>query len=214
MHNAYLRSITGILLAIIAYYLYQASTELLALVLILLLFRAFLYELPQLIPHKLAYYLVAPLFLLAPLSSAVLLHASQYKPVLAICCILTWSFDTGAYVIGTVYGKNKIAPHISPGKTVQGLLGGLATALCTMFFLLQFYGTSCSLMHLFFVFILCTAAFFGDLFESWLKRRAHIKDSGHLLPGHGGILDRFDSLFTVLPLCYLLKKDIAILFFN
>ncbi len=214
MNNAYLRSITGILLAIIAYCLYQGPTEFLASVLVLLFLRAFLYELPQLIPNNAAYYLVVPLFLLIPISSALALHASKYKPVLAICCMLTWSFDTGAYIIGTLYGKNKIAPQISPGKTVQGVAGGLATTLCTAVFLLYFYSKSFMCTQLFFVLILCIAAFLGDLFESWLKRRAKIKDSGQLLPGHGGIFDRFDSLFATLPLCYLLRKNIVQLFFN
>jgi phosphatidate cytidylyltransferase len=109
--------------------------------------------------------------------------------------IVTWATDIGAYFVGRAIGRKKLAPSISPGKTVAGLYGGMAAA--TLFggaWVLAFHLRT-PLLALAPVFAVAAQA--GDLFESWMKRRAGIKDSGDWLPGHGGILDRLDGLVPV-----------------
>jgi phosphatidate cytidylyltransferase len=109
--------------------------------------------------------------------------------------IVTWSTDIGAYFVGRAIGRRKLAPAISPGKTVEGLVGGAAAALVFGAAWTAFAGLAPALYVLAPLFAL--AAQGGDLFESWIKRRAGIKDSGNWLPGHGGILDRLDGLVPV-----------------
>ena len=109
--------------------------------------------------------------------------------------LVTWSTDIGAYFVGRAIGRRKLAPSISPGKTVEGLVGGMAAATLVG----GAWVIAMGLGQLLFVLapIFALAAQGGDLFESWMKRRAGVKDSGTWLPGHGGVLDRLDGLVPV-----------------
>ena len=112
--------------------------------------------------------------------------------------ITTWSVDIGAFFAGRAIGGPKLAPAISPNKTWAGLIGGMIAAALLG-------GLAASIMHLPGILLLLAAPFaaaaqVGDLFESWLKRRAGVKDSGDWLPGHGGALDRLDGLVVVATL--------------
>jgi phosphatidate cytidylyltransferase len=109
--------------------------------------------------------------------------------------LVTWSTDIGAYFAGRKFGRRKLAPSISPGKTVEGLYGGIAAA--TLIGGAWVIGTGLGLPLLVLAPVLALAAQGGDLFESGMKRRAGLKDSGHWLPGHGGVLDRLDGLVPV-----------------
>jgi len=121
--------------------------------------------------------------------------------------ILVWGADSGAYMFGKLFGKHKLAPKVSPGKTWQGFIGGLFTAaviswiygLCVDLDVAPVTLLTCSL-------VAALASVLGDLTESMFKREAGIKDSGNLIPGHGGILDRIDSLTAAVPVfaCLLL----------
>ena len=120
---------------------------------------------------------------------------------------LVWATDIGAYMVGRQIGKTPLMPAVSPNKTVEGSIGGLLSALLVSFvFMLvdsAVYTPHHFVLMLVLVLIFSTAGQFGDLVESAYKRHFGVKDSGKLIPGHGGILDRFDSLLFVFPLMYL-----------
>lgn len=122
--------------------------------------------------------------------------------ILLYLLVLIWGADSGAYVVGRLFGKHPLAPKVSPGKTWQGFLGAMVTTLLIVFFALNIFKTPYYLWSGVLLLSLVTVLFsiLGDLFESMLKRNANLKDSGKLLPGHGGILDRIDSLTAAAPL--------------
>jgi phosphatidate cytidylyltransferase len=109
--------------------------------------------------------------------------------------LIVWATDTGALVFGKLIGGRKIAPRISPGKTWAGTIGGSVTAAAVFALYIAFFGFNLWLAMLF-AFVFSFAAHAGDLFESLVKRRFGTKDSGGLIPGHGGVLDRMDSMFA------------------
>ena len=123
--------------------------------------------------------------------------------------VIIWSTDTGAYFVGKYWGKRKLAPNVSPKKTWEGLFGGVFLALVMSVATLYIFTMpvqSILLNRLFTVIVLVSVlSVAGDLFESILKREAEVKDSGSLLPGHGGLLDRIDGLLFALPLYALLS---------
>lgn len=115
--------------------------------------------------------------------------------------IITWVNDIGAYLIGTKFGRNKIFPKISPNKTIEGSIGGIIFSIACTFTLKNWLNfTIYELLSL--GLLISIIAQLGDLFESLLKRGSRIKDSGTLLPGHGGILDCLDSLIFTAPVFY------------
>lgn len=124
--------------------------------------------------------------------------------------LLTWATDVGAFAIGSTIGKTKLIPSVSPGKTVAGAVGGLGVAvvICLVyvrFILMPFAQLGLTIQGaVLFAVAVSVSAQVGDLAESLLKREAGVKDSSRILPGHGGILDRLDSLLFVLPVAYLM----------
>ncbi len=124
--------------------------------------------------------------------------------------IVTWASDIGAYFVGRAIGGRKLIPRVSPGKTVAGAVGGLVVSMAVS--LVYARAILAPAAHLGFTpwgallfgAIISVAAQVGDLFESLIKREGGVKDSSHIIPGHGGVLDRFDSLIFVLPVAYLL----------
>lgn len=148
-------------------------------------------------------FLVGAFLLAPPWLALVHLHAApQFGPWHVLFLIgLVAVADSAAYFTGRAFGKNKLAPHISPGKTWEGVYGAMAAT--------AIYGTVCGMgfgfrdvMLLEFVTLCVVTVMFsivGDLFESLIKRQAGVKDSGRILPGHGGVLDRIDSLTSAAP---------------
>jgi len=118
---------------------------------------------------------------------------------------IVWTTDSGAYMIGRKLGKHKLAPHISPNKTWEGSIGGslVATIVGSVFWYFFPIGHYSLIVMIILTLIFSVVGQFGDLVESALKRYYGVKDSGKILPGHGGILDRFDSLLLVLPVIHL-----------
>ncbi|QGQ46826.1 phosphatidate cytidylyltransferase [Metabacillus sediminilitoris] len=120
--------------------------------------------------------------------------------------ILIWVTDSGAYFVGRAMGKNKLWPEISPNKTIEGAVGGVIFAVLFSWVYHYFTGVLDNYFVVTFMTILLSVfGQIGDLVESALKRHYQVKDSGTILPGHGGILDRFDSLLFVLPLLHFLN---------
>lgn len=130
--------------------------------------------------------------------------------LLILPLVITWASDIGAYFTGRAIGGRKLIPAVSPGKTMAGAVGGLVASMIVSYWYGR--GVLAPVAHLGFTpwgallfgAIVSVAAQTGDLFESLLKREAGVKDSSRIIPGHGGILDRFDSLLFVLPVAYLL----------
>ncbi|HZG61059.1 MAG TPA: phosphatidate cytidylyltransferase [Anoxybacillus sp.] len=119
---------------------------------------------------------------------------------------IIWATDTGAYFIGRAIGKRKLWPEISPNKTIEGSLGGIISALivaAVYYAVADFEQTLTTLLMM--TVVLSAFGQIGDLVESAFKRHYGVKDSGKILPGHGGILDRFDSLLFILPLLHFFK---------
>ena len=118
--------------------------------------------------------------------------------------MLVWAADSGAYFSGRAFGKRKLAPKVSPGKSWEGVVGGLITALVLAFVFIHFSGDALvgeRSISRFVILSVATVAIsvLGDLTESMFKRESGVKDSSQLIPGHGGVLDRIDSLTAAVP---------------
>jgi len=131
-----------------------------------------------------------------------LINLHQYSPKVVVYLIFLVAIaDSGAYFSGKAFGKNKLAPELSPGKTREGMFGGLIGATIWAILATQYFKLPASDWLYFILLSIGVAAFsvVGDLFESLIKRESGQKDSGNILPGHGGILDRVDGLLAALP---------------
>ena len=119
---------------------------------------------------------------------------------------ILWASDTGAYFVGKYFGKHHLFQRISPKKTWEGSLGGMAFALLVAYATSHFFTIIHTSTWIIMAFIIVVAGTFGDLIKSLMKRSLYIKDSGNILPGHGGMLDRFDTLLGSAPFvfCYLI----------
>jgi len=135
--------------------------------------------------------------------AAVALAVLPPVEVLAVL-VLVWIADTAAYFVGRAWGRRKLAPSISPGKSWEGAFGGVVAAVAYAIICGTFLWGNAWPAYLAAAVVLAAISIVGDLFESAAKRQAGVKDSGTLLPGHGGILDRIDSATAVLPVAALL----------
>lgn len=145
-------------------------------------------------------YLTLPLFLFYLLSFS---HSSQYhyQNILGFLFLL-WSSDTGAYFAGKYLGKHKLFERISPKKTWEGFFGGLLLSVSVAFIISQYYTNLSTIQWVIVSVIIVVTGTLGDLVESMFKRSINVKDSGSILPGHGGFLDRFDGLFISAPFVF------------
>lgn len=137
----------------------------------------------------------------------------QGKELVLFVMLLVWTADIGAYFSGRRWGRRKLASRVSPGKSWEGVLGGMTAALLLgiVYTLYAYDDNQERLLFMFICFITVSGSILGDLMESLAKRQADIKDSGSILPGHGGVLDRIDSLTAALPLffCAIWLGDLA-----
>lgn|SRR3990167_70877 len=140
-----------------------------------------------------------PLFVI----TAVNLYSCTIGKMLVMCLLLlVWAADIGAYIFGKLWGKYKLIPAVSPGKTVEGLLGGAMLTMITSIIIYLYLKPNQFTPWMIMTVSVFIMALIGDLFISMLKRRAKLKDTSVLLPGHGGVLDRLDSLIAATPVFY------------
>ncbi|KTD35620.1 phosphatidate cytidylyltransferase [Legionella moravica] len=145
------------------------------------------------------------LLILLPLFIQSLAHVyelPQGKALVIYLLFLIWASDVGAYLAGKQWGTHKLIPQVSPGKSWEGVLGGYLLSMVVAGVGFYYFMPYSILIWFGLAFITVTISIFGDLFISILKRRCHLKDTGTIIPGHGGILDRLDSLIAALPLFY------------
>ena len=166
-----------------------------------------LYKSNNKIPDLVGKQLMGVIYISLPLSTLVMMrNSTDGINWIFTLLILVIAADTGAYYAGTYFGKHKLCPSISPGKTFEGLFGGIIAVIIfgtiAKIFLLPLFPIEFFILYFFAISIICPM---GDLFESILKRAGNIKESGKILPGHGGILDRIDALLFAAPMSYFFK---------
>ncbi len=194
--NFWNRFLTALILAALFVAIFSLCTPWL---LLLFLFATFCYlviqELPALVLFPSAsFFLLVFFYLGVPFGMFIQLYLqSATAHLIFLICTFAAVNDTCAYFGGSWWGKRKILSTVSRGKTWEGFLAGLCGVEIFSYLLLRWHESTPPYWYLyaFFIAIIATTS---DLFESWLKRRAHLKDSGSLLPGHGGVLDRLDSI--------------------
>lgn len=143
--------------------------------------------------------ILAHVFYIAiPFALLPMLAAMGFKTFAGFMFLL-WAGDTGAYLVGKSIGRTKLMPAVSPGKTMEGAVGGLVAALLVAVWLGSWTGSLGLAAWMAMAVIITVTSLLGDLLESALKRAAGVKDSGTILPGHGGMLDRFDGLLLAAP---------------
>ncbi len=160
-------------------------------------------------PHKtnlwfkpVAVRIINSVLLLVPMWLALTtLHQQFGAECLLLLILIIWGADSGAYFSGKAFGKRKLSPKVSPGKSVEGVIGGIVFALIVTiaFLYYQNIATDQYIGYLLLTIVVSSVSVLGDLFESLYKRVSNIKDSGQVLPGHGGVLDRIDSLTAAAP---------------
>lgn len=165
----------------------------------------------RLLPDRVKY--VMGVFVIVPLWVSLYWLHGYSVPMLIMLILVIAMGDSGAYFAGRTMGKTKLAPVLSPKKTVEGLIGGVLLGGLTAFIFADFIADSLQgylLLAALMTFMVLVAVV-GDIFESMIKRSCGIKDSGRILPGHGGILDRIDSLFPAVPIFVLVAYYLGLL---
>ena len=151
-------------------------------------------------------YVIVP-FIIIQFFGFTELHSAENKfdssPILVLF-IMTWVFDTFAYMVGSKIGKNKILPKISPKKSWEGFIGGYIFTLLSVYFINQYFECFSLNFLILLALVIPFTASTGDFIASYYKRIANVKDSGVLIPGHGGILDRMDAFMISIPVLYIL----------
>jgi len=177
--------------------------------LIISIFIPFIYQLFKskisLTSSKLGHYFLALAYIVIPftlLTQIPFINSTYHPKIIIGIFILTWIGDSFAYIVGSTLGKTKLYEKVSPNKTVEGALGGLIAAIIGSYFISK-YMTSLSLTNwMVIAFIVVIFGILGDLIESKFKREAGVKDSSNFIPGHGGFLDRLDSIIFAAPFVY------------
>lgn len=136
-------------------------------------------------------------------------YSSVFNPIVLLSSfILVWVNDSFAYLVGKNFGRHKLFESISPKKTIEGFLGGLFFSFITSYFIATFTETLTMVHWLILSLIISVFGTLGDLVESKFKRQSNVKDSGNIMPGHGGLLDRLDSIIFAAPFIYLFLRII------
>lgn len=155
--------------------------------------------------HNWAYFVLGQIMVAIPFSLLnFIVYVDGYQPVILLAVFATiWVNDTGAYLVGVTLGKHKLFERISPKKSWEGFVGGAIFALISGYAFSMLITQISFINWLIFSEIIVLFGTFGDLIESLLKRTLNVKDSGNVIPGHGGLLDRFDSMLLAAPVIYI-----------
>ncbi|MCK4517495.1 phosphatidate cytidylyltransferase [Candidatus Babeliales bacterium] len=207
MNDLGIRVATGTVVAVLFFGCYFLSAKLFASLLLVLLVFILIFEWPKLCATNKKLWLLTPFYPVFPVIALLDLQLI-YRPIDILLPLYPFfiaaAADTGGYFVGILIGKHKMLPRVSPKKTWEGLAGSFLFVLITNFILTTYrpafvtVGLTNNWLRLIIASLVLTlVASAGDLFESYLKRRAGLKDTGSILPGHGGLLDRFDAVFFV-----------------
>lgn len=211
--NSKLRAITAIFLVASLWAMFFYLPPIILSITIIIALCIMLQELKNMVPSSHKFLTLALFYPIAPCLFLIYFNQTpEYKILLLYLFALVFTFDSASYLAGKVCSKfwttHKIIPTISPGKSWEGACGGYIVTtilLCMIIYNLswQIYLLSAAI---------CIIAFLGDIFESYLKRSANIKDSGTILPGHGGLLDRFDAILFVSYFFFIFKNYLVMVF--
>lgn len=211
------RATTGLAFVLILLYLFiYAPLIITSLVALAILFYILVFEWTKLFNYKRPFFwIIMPFYPILPFALlAYMCSHYNYRMLVFFMFILTSCQDSFAYLVGSLIGKHKLIPKISPKKTWEGFFGGYAFVTLALAAILIKQNAQISLPFIiifsFFISVLTTL---GDIFVSFLKRKAGIKDTGNILPGHGGFLDRLDSALAAIFLFFILK-DYLLKIFN
>lgn len=193
--------------AMCAIYLYRFGFEWFELYLTILMFLFLMTGLKsrKLDIRSIGIFLISVFYIVVPVYLLDLIAKSDYPRMMWLVFIIAWGSDTCAYFVGRTFGKTPLAPTISPKKTVAGSVGGIvgATLASALFYWLLGFQTMTGFgIFITFAFFAAILSQIGDLIASGIKRAFGIKDFGKIMPGHGGLLDRFDSVIILIPLFY------------
>jgi phosphatidate cytidylyltransferase len=155
--------------------------------------------------HNWAYFIMGQVYVALPFSLLnFILFINDWQPLVLLSVFVTiWVNDTGAYLVGVTLGKHKLFERISPKKSWEGFIGGALFALLSGYIFSMLIPQISLIQWLIFSEIVVVFGTLGDLIESLMKRTVDIKDSGNLIPGHGGLLDRFDSMLLAAPVVFI-----------
>lgn len=209
IHNRWYILVVGALLYVAMVYPQLPVVRSLLIILIGVRFFFEIYKNKELQLNSLAMEMLSLIYTVVPMA---LLAQTDDKLVVVMVIAIVWANDIGAYLVGMLFGRTKLMESISPKKTIEGFVGGMVLAIIV--------GTNYGYYFLGMDIALCgvlsigvsVAAVAGDLFESMIKRNIGVKDSGNIMPGHGGMLDRFDALLFAAPTYYALSELLSHIF--
>ena len=167
----------------------------------------------KLLTNSYAIFLLGVVIIYAFYYAIISLKMNVSSQIILLSFFVIWAVDVGAYFAGKQFGKTKLASYVSPGKTWEGVFGGILLSAIIAYFGLIFIEPQTNISYFALSIVLSVIgalSIFGDLFESFLKRQVGMKDSSQLLPGHGGVLDRMDSIILAMPLFLLVWQSVSI----
>jgi len=155
--------------------------------------------------HNWAYFILGQIFVALPFALLnFIIFINNYQPLILVSVFVTiWVNDTGAYLVGVTFGKHRLFERISPKKSWEGFVGGALAALLSAYLFSLLIPEISLINWLILSEIIVVFGTFGDLIESLMKRTVQVKDSGNIIPGHGGLLDRFDSMLLAAPVVFI-----------
>lgn len=203
-HDFFPRLITAFFLTIGFLICYFYAPLLLSIAFGIALLIILLHEWP-----RIGFWWITPLYPLFPFILLIILNQSSDRRLILFIFVLCALFDTAGYLFGSLFGKHKLVPWLSPKKSWEGFIAGIVSVFIATPLIMHILNLSAQSMgfnYYTFILIFCYLALAGDLLVSYFKRKRGVKDASNLLPGHGGLLDRFDSILLTTLLVYTCKR--------